>query len=167
MTVATLWKSSSVAPVEKESGARSTHWETWAGRGARGQRECEARGAVRAPGCARALAVGHLPPLRLVPGRRADRGQKRSLQPDSTKRRFRGGNGRPLIFCVSLQMLCWLELVVDSSFLLRRRENAWRFAQLTPVIRPYDWCHYHVPPGHTRVTVESGHTSNGYWKRAY
>ena len=32
---------------------------------------------------------------------------------------------------------------------------------------PYDRCHYHVPPGHTRVTVESGHTSNGYWKRAY
>ena len=22
---------------------------------------------------------------------------------------------------------------------------------------PYDRCHYHVPPGHTRVTVESGH----------
>eukprot|EP01043_Picozoa_sp_COSAG02_P049999 COSAG02_NODE_5083_length_4652_cov_856.776411_2_plen_111_part_00 len=38
---------------------------------------------------------------------------------------------------------------------------------VTPVIRPYDRCHYHVPPGHTRVTVESGHTSNGYWKRAY
>ena len=38
---------------------------------------------------------------------------------------------------------------------------------LTLVIKPYDRCHYHVPPGHTRVTVESGHTSNGYWKRAY
>ena len=22
---------------------------------------------------------------------------------------------------------------------------------------PYDRCHYHVPPGHTGVTVESGH----------
>ena len=31
-------------------------------------------------------------------------------------------------------------------------------SQLTPVIRPYDRCHYHVPPGHTRVTAESGHT---------
>ena len=30
--------------------------------------------------------------------------------------------------------------------------------ELTPVIRPYDRCHYHVPPGHTRVTAESGHT---------
>jgi hypothetical protein len=24
-------------------------------------------------------------------------------------------------------------------------------ALLTPVTRPYDWCHKHVPPGHTRV----------------